>query len=131
MLVRRMLLIGVFVGLAIGWWGCAPTIIGGDAGVYHIGKLYGVSSRDMSSVYNATVNAMGQLELEVKEQAKDVFSAKVIAKSADGKRISVLIKPGDEGRTKFSIKVGTGGERRRSEVIYEKIQQNLAMGMGK
>lgn len=131
MLVRRMLLIGVFVGLAIGWWGCAPTIIGGDAGVYHIGKLYGVSSRDMSSVYNATVNAMGQLELEVKEQAKDVFSAKVIAKSADGKRISVLIKPGDEGRTKFSIKVGTGGERRRSEVIYEKIQQNLAMGTGK
>jgi hypothetical protein len=96
-----------------------------------MGKLYGVSGRDMSSVYNATVNAMGQLELEVKEQAKDVFSAKVLARSADGKKISVLIKPGDEGRTKFSIKVGTGGERRRSEVIYEKIQQNLAMGMGK
>ena len=131
MSVRRMLLIGVFVGLAVGWWGCAPAIIGGDAGVYHMGKLYGVSSRDMSSVYNATVNAMGQLELEVKEQAKDVFSAKVIARSADGKRISVVIKPGDEGRTKFSIKVGAAGERRRSEVIYEKIQQNLATGMGK
>ena len=131
MLVMRMLLIGVFASLAIGGWGCAPAIIGGDAGVYHIGKLYGVSSRDMSSVYNATVDAMGQLELEVKEQAKDVFSAKVIAKSADGKKISVLIKPGDEGRTKFSIKVGAAGERRRSEVIYEKIQENLAMGMGK
>ncbi|UCF43432.1 MAG: DUF3568 family protein [Planctomycetota bacterium] len=131
MLVKRMLLIGVFLGLAVGGWGCAPAIIGVDAGVYHMGKLYGVSGRDLNTVYDATLAAMGELELEVKEKAKDVFSAKVVAKSADGKRIKVRIKPGGEGRTKFSIKVGKTGERRRSEVIYEKIRQNLAMGTSK
>lgn len=131
MLVRRILLIGVLLGLAVVGWGCAPAIIGGDAGVYHMGKLYAVSSRDMDSVYNATVSAMGQLELELKEQAKDVFSAKVVAKSADGKTIGVHIKPGSEGRTAFSIKVGVAGSKRRSKVIYEEIEQNLAMGVSK
>ncbi|MHC4747936.1 MAG: DUF3568 family protein [Planctomycetota bacterium] len=131
MLVRRMLLTGVVVGLAVGAWGCAPAIIGGDAGVYHMGKLYAVSSRDLDSVYGATLTAMGELELEVKEKAKDVFSAKVIAKSADGKTIGVYIEPGSEGRTAFSIKVGVGGNRRKSKVIYEKIQQNLALGTSK
>lgn len=131
MLVRRMLLIVMVVGLSVGAWGCAPAIVGGDAGVYHMGKLYGVSSRDMDSVYNATVGAMEQLELDVEEQAKDVFSAKVVAKSADGKTIGVHIKPGGEGRTNFSIKVGVAGSKSRSKVIYEKIEQNLAMGMSK
>lgn len=131
MLVRRMLLIGVFLCLAVGGWGCAPAIIGGDAGVYHMGKLYAVSSRDMDSVYGATLAAMGELELEVKEKAKDVFSAKVVAKSADGKTIGVHIKPGGEERTSFRIKVGVAGNKRRSKVIYEKIERNLAMGTSK
>jgi len=126
-----MLLTGVFVGLVVGAWGCAPSIIGGDAGVYHMGKLYAVSSRDLDSVYGATLAAMGELELEVKEKAKDVFSAKVVAKSADGKTIGVRIKPGSEGRTSFRIKVGVAGNKRRSKVIYEKIERNLAVGTSK
>ncbi len=131
MLARWILLIGVLLCLAVGGWGCAPSIVGGDAGVYHMGKLYAVSSQSMDSVYGATLAAMGSLELEVKDKAKDVFSAKVVAKSADGKTIGVHIKPGGEGRTEFSIKVGVAGSKRRSKVIYEEIEQNLAVGMSK
>jgi hypothetical protein len=126
-----MLLIGVFLGLAVSGWGCAPSIIGDDAGVYHLGKLYGVSSRDVDSVYGASLSAMDELEVEVKDKAKDVFSAKVVAKSADGKTIRVRIKPSGEERTSFSIKVGLLGNKRRSKVIYEKIERNLATGMSK
>jgi hypothetical protein len=126
-----MLLIGVALGLAVSTWGCAPSIIGGDAGVYHLGKLYGVSSRDVDSVYGASLSAMDELELEVKDKAKDVFSAKVVAKSADNKTIRVRIKPGGEERTSFSIKVGLFGNKRRSKVIYEKIDRNLAVGTSK
>jgi hypothetical protein len=96
-----------------------------------MGKLRAVSSRDLDSVYSATLAAMGELELDVKEKAKDVFSAKVVAKSADGKTIGVHIKPGSEGRTAFNIKVGAGGNKRRSKVIYEKIERNLAAGTSK
>ncbi|MHC4912199.1 MAG: DUF3568 family protein [Planctomycetota bacterium] len=131
MLVKRMLLTGVLVGLAVSGWACAPTIIGDDAGVYRMGKLYGVSSRDLDSVYAATLSALDELELEVKDKAKDVFSAEVVAKSADGKTIRVRMKPSGEERTSFNIKVGVGGNRQRSEVLYEKIQQNLATGTKK
>lgn len=107
--------------------GCGPNVVGVDSAAYSSGKLYAASSRDVTSVYNATVRALGELEIPVTEKAKDVFSAKVKGRSADGKLITVIIKPVEGGRSDYSIKVGAFGNRSRSEVIYNKIQQNLGI----
>jgi len=129
MLVRRISIVSVLAGLVLAVCGCAPSIIGSDAGAYSHGKLYAVTSGDITSVYEATLKAIQELEMEVTEKAKDVFYAKVVAKGADGKRITIRIKPGTGNLTDLSIKVGKlGGDKYRSRIIYERIQRNIKTG---
>jgi len=125
----------VLAGSMLAMCGCGrPTIIGSDAAVYSSGsgKLYAVASKDMNSVYLATQRALHQMGIEVVEQAKDIFIAKVVAKSADGKRITIWIEPGPDDSSKLSIKAGRLlGNEDMSRVIYTKIQQMLGTGSGK
>jgi RNase adaptor protein for sRNA GlmZ degradation len=108
--------------------GCRPYIVGTDAGVYSSGKLYAVASTDVAGVYEATLQALGVLELAVTEKAKDVFSAKVMAKGADGKVVTIVITPRKDKHTDINIKVGPFGNKHRSLVIYEQIQKQLPGG---
>lgn len=125
MVVKRVLLICVLGSLMLTVYGCAPTFISTEAGVYSGGTLYAVSEKDMTSVYQATLAALNELEVEITDKAKDVFYAKVLAKGADGKLVKVSIKPGEDKLTHYSIKVGVMGNKHRSRVVYEKIQQKL------
>ena len=127
MLTKRIFTIVVFGGMLLALCGCAPSLVGSDTAAYSVGKLYAVVSKDMTSVYDATVTALGQMEIEPHDKAKDVFSAKVIAKSADGKIISVKLKPAAEGHTNIKIRVGTTGNRERATVIYNRINENLGL----
>jgi uncharacterized protein YceK len=127
MLVRRIWVVLVVAELVLVIGGCTPSIVSSDAGVYSTGRLYAVTSQDTTAVYDATLKAMEQLELDVSEAAKDVFYAKVVAKGADGKTITVRIKPKEGGGTDLRIGVGTMGDRNRSTVIYERIRQNLGL----
>lgn len=132
MSIRRVCKVSVLAGLMLAVCGCGrPNIIGTDAAVYSAGKLYAVASQDLTSVYVATVAALQQLEIEVTDTAKDVFYAKVIGKVADGKIVTIRIKPGADGVTDLRIKAGTFGNEERARVIYKQIQQNLGTGASK
>ncbi len=89
MLAKRTLLVCMELLVVVGIISCAPTIVSTDAGVYQNGKMYAVSSKDLDTVYQATLVAMDKLQLKVDEKMKDVFAAKVIASSADGQRVIV------------------------------------------
>jgi len=130
MSIQRICTICVLAGLMLAVCGCSrPNLIGTDAAVYSRGKLYAVASQALTSVYSATLKALQQLELEVTEQAKDIFIAKIVAKAADGKKITIWIEPGPGDSSELSIKTGRlMGNEERSRVIYEKIQQNLRTG---
>ncbi len=108
-------------------WGCTPTIVSTDSGVWSAGKLYANSSRDLAAVYDATVAAVNKLELKITDQAKDVFAARVVATGADRKIVAVEIKPGKNNSTDFTIHVGPLGNEERSRVIYEQIRNNLGV----
>jgi hypothetical protein len=126
MFVKKILPLSVVVLISAVILGCAPTMVGTDMGVYHVGKLYSVSDKDIDTVYAATLQAMEKLQLEVIDKAKDVFAAKVIAKTADGKVVVVLIKPLAENKTEYSIRVGTFGSEERSRKIFMEIKNILA-----
>ncbi len=113
--------------VVIGVIGCAPTIVSTDAGVYQNGKLWATSSKDLDEVYASTLYAMDKLQLQVTDKAKDVFAAKVIAKSADNKLIVVKIKPTVDKKTEYSIQVGTLGNEERSRKVYSEIINGLAI----
>ncbi len=125
MSAKRVLLVCMEALVIAGVVGCTPTIISSDAGVYQHGTMYAVSSKDMDAVYQASLQAMDKLELKVTDKMKDVFGAKVLAKTADGKIITVKIKPTQENKTMYSIKVGAFGNEERSRKIYAEIDTNL------
>ncbi len=126
MLTKQVLLVSLGAIVAVAVMGCAPTIVSTDAGVYQSRKLYAVSSKDIDAVYNATLQAMEKLELQVTDKAKDVFAAKVTANSADGKVIIVRIKP-EGDKTAYSIQAGTFGDEARSRRIFDEIGKGLGM----
>jgi cell division protein FtsN len=68
---------------------------------------------------------MSKLQLDIKSKAKDVFSAKVVATSADGKDITVDIKPIKDDKTKYTIQVGSFGNESRSRMIFTEIKNIL------
>jgi len=133
MSIQRKCTVCVLAALMLAMCGCGrPQIIGSDAAVYSGGKLYAVAGKDLNTVYSATLDALTQLELEVTEKAKDVFIAKIVAKAADGKKITIWIEPGPDDSCELSIKAGRiFGEEDRSRVVYKQIQQNLGTGSGK
>jgi uncharacterized lipoprotein len=101
-------------------------IVSTDAGVYQAGKLYASSGKDVDAVYTATLQAMDKLELKVTDKAKDVFAAKVVAKSADGKEIIVRIKPTADKKTEYNIQIGPFGNEERSRKVFTEIENSLA-----
>jgi len=125
MSIRKLFLGLSLISLVLGY-GCRPQIVGQDAAVYSSTTLFAVVSADLTSTYNASVKALKDLEIDLTDQAKDVFSAKVVGKAADGKVIRISMKPREEGGTSLTIRVGTFGDKFRSGVIYEKIKKNLA-----
>jgi hypothetical protein len=127
MSAKKMLLICMGAAVIAGVIGCAPAIVSPDAGVYQNGKLYAMSSKDIDAVYAATLAAMDKFQLQVAEKMKDVFSAKVMAKSADGKLISVKITPEPGNKAAYEIKVGAFGDEEMSQKIYNEIVANLAI----
>jgi len=129
MSIRGFSRLVVFACMMLILCGCSkPIIIGTDAAVYSGGSLYAVSGKNLDSVYAATLAAMKQLEIEVAEKNKDVFYAKVVGKIADGKTITIRLKPGADKGTELRIKTSTLGNEERSRVIYKKIRENLGIG---
>jgi uncharacterized pyridoxamine 5'-phosphate oxidase family protein len=128
MSMRGMLRFSVIAGVMLSVCGCGrPTLIGTDAAVYSRGQLYAIASQDLNSVYEATVKALEQLEVEIIETAKDVFYAKVVGKIADGKNITIRMEPGVNNITNINIKASkflTGNEE-RARVLYTQIKLNL------
>ena len=133
MSIQRKCTVCVLAGLMLAMCGCGkPQIIGSDAAVYSGGVLYAVAGKDLNAVYLATQRAVKQLELEIVEEAKDVFVAKIVAEAADGKRITIWIKPGAGDSSELEIKTGKlTGKEERARVIYKQIQQNLGTGSRK
>jgi hypothetical protein len=128
MTITRFSKVVVFASMMLILCGCGkPTLIGSDAAVYSRGSLYAVAGRDLDSVYKATLSAMKQLEIEIAEQNKDVFYAKVVGNIADGRTVTIRLEPGADKGTELRIQTSSFGNEERSRVIYKKIQDNLGL----
>jgi len=111
--------------------GCTPSVISTDAGVFLNGTLYASSGQNVDSVYTATLKAVDRLQLKVTDKAKDVFGGKVIARSTDGKIITVIIEPTTQMRTKYTIHIsGLFGNEERSRKIFDEIVHALEAPKG-
>ena len=125
---QLVFLILLFVGMAVSVQGCVVAAVGvGAAGTvaYIRGDLQTVESADIDAVYKAVLKAVDELELSITQKTKDAMTAKIVARDAQDKKITIKLGATVEGATKLSIRVGLFGNERKSRLIYEQIKEYL------
>jgi cytidylate kinase len=108
--------------------GCmAVVLVGAGAGtvMYVRGDLEAVLSNDIDSVYQAAQKSLEQLELKVSSKVKDALAAKIVARDAQDKKITIKLNSTAENTTELNIRIGLFGDEVKSRLIYEQIQKNL------
>ncbi len=108
--------------------GCVVAAVGGGAAgtvAYIRGDMEVVEAKDIGTVYKATEKALEELGLVVSKKTKDALSAKIIARDAQDKKITIKLNATTEEMTKLSIRIGTFGSETKSRLIYQKIRDNL------
>lgn len=128
MQIKRFLLIILLIGIAVFSQGCVVAAVGvGAAGTiaYVRGDLEAVESHNLDNVYEATLKALDELELNVISKSKDALTATINARDAQDKKIKIILKKTAEQTTKISIRIGTFGDETKSRLIYQKINYNL------
>jgi len=124
---QHLIKAGMILLIAVLMSGCAAALVGAGAGTvaYLRGDLEATMSQDLNAVYEASLQALGQLEIVPSQKEKDALTAKIVARGADDKKIQIMLKRTEENLTKLSIRIGIVGSETKSRVIYEQIKKNL------
>ena len=128
-------LLAVLAGLTVSSSGCLLVAAGaGAAGTvaYMRGDLEVGLPYHIEFVYDATRQAMTQLQLPVVEgrTMKDALSATIVARDAEDKRVTIKLRSESELSTRISIRIGTFGDQTKSQMIYDRIRDNLRVSDG-
>jgi hypothetical protein len=123
--MKRMQFVLVVLGsIAILMGGCSKSLDGSKFN-YLSGNLSAILSADVQTSYDASLKALDQLELVASEKAKDALGAKIVTKTATGKKITILLKRFSETQTDITIEAGMMGGKTNPHAIYAKIVENL------
>ncbi|MHC4174295.1 MAG: DUF3568 family protein [Planctomycetota bacterium] len=125
---RQVFVMVLLVGTAALIEGCVIAAVGtGAAGTvaYVRGDLEAVESKKLDVVYEATLKAVDELELNVTKKTKDALSAVIVARDAQDKKITIKLSATTEETTKLSIRIGLFGSETKSRLIYQKIHEYL------
>ena len=134
MVKRHLKSVALLGCLLIGLSGCSRQmlILGGAAAAagagtyaYIKGDLKRTYESPMARAWNATVKAVEEMKLTIESKQHDAFSGIIKGKMADGKRLEINLKRLSESTTEIGIRIGTFGDRQKSETIHEKILSKL------
>lgn len=124
----RMVLTMLAGAACVGWLGaCSATMHTTEGGtyVYQGGWLETIEHAGLDRAWQATQDAVADLEFTVSEKAKDSLQARLEADQADGTDVRVDLQRVDDDSTKIRIKVGTFGEREVAELVLNKIRARI------
>ena len=79
----------------------------------------------MDKTWQAAVQSVDELKLTTESKEHDAFSGAIKGKMADGKSFTISLKRVGENMTEVGVRIGTFGDRARSEAIQEKILSKL------
>lgn len=107
----------------------AGLALGAAAGVgtyaYVDGEMESSEKAPIDKTWDATQEAVKDLQLQVEEQKKDTQTASLRARQADGTRVSIELTNAGPETTQVAIRVGVFGDEAESKQILEKIQSHL------
>lgn len=110
--------------------GCGGSFVVGAAAtaggvVYHRGALREDLDVSLDKVWDASLRAVKDMKLTVREKTKDGLAGMIEAERADGRDVKIVVKALPGKRTGVAIRIGVVGDRDGSEIILEAIKDRL------
>ena len=111
--------------------GCAAVLIGGAAAggagtvLYVKGELHSTEDVSLDRAWNATQAAIKDMGFNVTAKERDAVSATLVAFTADGKKIQIILNRKADNVTEIGIRVGTFGDESMSRLILERIRKRF------
>ncbi|MFT3767837.1 MAG: DUF3568 family protein [Minicystis sp.] len=92
---------------------------------YERGELRTTIDAPVEDVHRATLAALEQMKLPIKDEAQDAFSAHVTAKQTEGGDVKVNLSRESDHVTRVGVRVGTFGDEAKARVILQRIRDAL------
>ena len=134
MVKRQFKSVALICCLVIGLSACSRkwVILGGAAAAVGVGT-YAYIKGDLKRNYeapidkawDATVTAVEELKMPIESKQHDAFSGTIKGNMADGKSFVINLKRLGETSTEIGIRIGTFGDRQKSEAIHDKILSKI------
>jgi len=107
--------------------GCivAAAAAAGTGVLYVQGAALRSFPHDVERTYAGTVAALEEADIIITTKTYDAVSGKVTGTGADGKKVTVDLKSKGDGVTEVKVRVGTLGDRGRSEYLIGKIDEKV------
>ena len=115
-----LLAAGTLTGL-----GCASSVIapeGTTAATYRLGKLKDTLTTDIGTAYKASMQATQDLGLRIIQSGQDQLQGKIVARTAEDKRVVISLTSITEKATQITIDTGSLASASR---VYRAIMQGL------
>ena len=134
MFKRRLQLVAILCCFLIGLSACSRrlAVIGAAAAAVGAGTYYYIKGdlkrnyeAPMDKTWEATIKSVEELKLTVESQKHDGLSGVIKGKTADEKGFEINLKRLGENSTEVGVRIGTFGDREKSEVIHDKIHSKL------
>ena len=105
--------------------GAAAAAAGTGAYFYVKGDLKRNYEAPMDKTWDAAIKTVEEMKLTVESQQHDALSGVIKGKMADEKGFEINLKRVGENLTEVGVRIGTFGDREKSEAIHNAIHSKL------
>jgi hypothetical protein len=125
--MKRMWLLLLVVPVIMSLYGCilAAAAVGATGVLYYQGKASKNYPHPVMKTYDVVLAALKDAEIQVCEKGADATSGKIEGILQNGDKIHIKFDASGEDVTKVSIRIGTFGDRQKSEFIFGKIDKRM------
>ncbi len=113
-------LVGLFAGCIV------AAAAAGAGGVFYIkGVAKKTYAHPVRQTFDASVSALKSAGVVITMQNADATSGKIEGVFADGDKMKMEFKALGEGTTEVQLRIGTFGDKDRSQFIYSEVDKRL------
>jgi hypothetical protein len=108
--------------------GCGTAVRGPDGqteAIIRNGTLEASMDRGIGRVFQAVQEAVRQLGFTTIMTEQDGVAAEVLARDTEGQNTIIKLEATSPDKTSLTMRVGIFGDKNKSGVIFQKIQENL------